>query len=55
MAKFPDIKLEYIAWRNASTLKPVAKYSPEAEQVLLIAAFVGGVRLIDNMLVNPKS
>jgi pantoate--beta-alanine ligase len=55
MAKFPDIKLEYIAWRNASTLKPVTKYNPEAEQVLLIAAFVGGVRLIDNMLVNPKS
>jgi pantoate--beta-alanine ligase len=55
MAKFPAIQLEYIAWRNASTLKPVTKYNPEAEQVLLIAAFVGGVRLIDNMLVNPKS
>jgi pantoate--beta-alanine ligase len=55
ISKFPDVKLEYIAWRNASTLKPVVKYNPETEQVVLIAAFVGGVRLIDNMLVNPKS
>jgi pantoate--beta-alanine ligase len=23
ISKFPDVKLEYIAWRNASTLKPV--------------------------------
>lgn len=49
LAKFPDIKTEYLAWRKTDTLKPFTK-QPE-KSVLLVAAWVGGVRLIDNMLV----
>lgn len=49
LAKFPDIKSEYIAWRKVDSLKSFSK-KPE-RSVLLVAAWVGGVRLIDNMLV----
>lgn len=59
LAKFPDIKTEYIAWRKADSLKGVkktrslseAEISASEPTVLLIAAWVGGVRLIDNLLV----
>jgi pantoate--beta-alanine ligase len=57
---FPEIKVEYVAIRDAKTLKPI-KWSARtpttgtssthpAQAVALIAAQIGGVRLIDNML-----
>src|SRR5690606_19521681 len=51
LTKFPDIKTEYIAWRKTDTLKPFKKYTVSEPTVLLVAAWVDGVRLIDNMLV----
>lgn len=51
LSKFPDIKTEYIAWRKTDNLKPFKKYNVSEPTVLLVAAWVEGVRLIDNILV----
>ena len=50
LAAYPDFKVEYIAIRDTMTLKPVKKFSTDTQAVALIAAWIGGVRLIDNML-----
>lgn len=51
LAKFSDIKTEYIAWRKADNLKGVKKTNTTEPTVLLIAAWVGGIRLIDNLMI----
>lgn len=43
-----DVTLEYFEIRDSQTLKPVVK--KQKSMVALVAAKVGGVRLIDNML-----
>jgi pantoate--beta-alanine ligase len=48
LAAYHDINVEYIAVRDASTLRPIHLIDQPA--VALIAAQLGGVRLIDNML-----
>lgn len=50
LASFPEFKVEYVAIRNAKTLKPVKTVSATTPLVALVAAWIGGVRLIDNML-----
>ena len=50
LAAFPEFKVEYVAIRDAKTLKPITKISATTHAVALIAARIGGVRLIDNML-----
>ena len=50
LAKFKGIETEYFEIRNAETLKP-AKDKLE-KLVALTAVKIGGVRLIDNMLLN---
>ena len=50
LAAFPEFKVEYVAIRDAKTLKPIQKISATTHAVALIAARIGGVRLIDNML-----
>jgi pantoate--beta-alanine ligase len=50
LASFPEFKVEYVAIRNAKTLKPVKTINDKAQLVALVAAWIGGVRLIDNML-----
>ena len=50
LATHQEFKVEYVAIRNAKTLKPIGKISASTEAVALIAAQIGGVRLIDNML-----
>jgi pantoate--beta-alanine ligase len=50
LAAYPDFKVEYIAIRDAKTLRPVKNLSADTSTVALIAAWIGGVRLIDNML-----
>jgi pantoate--beta-alanine ligase len=44
----PGIELEYFEIRNAATLKPVT--AKKEKMVALVAAKIGGVRLIDNMV-----
>jgi pantoate--beta-alanine ligase len=43
---------EYIALAEAGTLEPLPNYDPSRKMVALIAARLGKVRLIDNMLLN---
>lgn len=49
LSSIPGIDLEYFEIRNAETLKPVA--TKKEKMVALVAAKIGGVRLIDNMVV----
>ena len=43
---------EYVALANAETLELMDNYDPHKKQVALIAAKLGAIRLIDNMLLN---
>lgn len=45
-------KVDYVSICNAQTLAPVTVFNEEIKLVALIAAFIGGVRLIDNMPLN---
>lgn len=47
----PDLTTEYCALVKASDLEPVLNWPPE-KTVLLVAAYVGGVRLIDNVIIE---
>ena len=51
MDAFPEFEVEYIAIRNATTLKPIKILNFDTTAVALIAARIEGVRLIDNMYV----
>ncbi len=42
-------KTDYVAMANADTLQPVTDWDGQQPLVGLVAAFMGGVRLIDNM------
>jgi pantoate--beta-alanine ligase len=46
-----DIAPEYLALCDAATLGPAVQ---GRESILLVAASVGGVRLIDNIVLNPQ-
>ena len=46
----PEFVVEYFEIRNARTLKPARSKSEKL--IALVAAQIGGVRLIDNMLLN---
>jgi len=50
LKSFKEIDLEYFEIRNAETLKSVV--SKREKMVALVAAKIGGVRLIDNMLLS---
>lgn len=45
-------KIDYIEICDASTLAPLSEYKEGQKFVVLTAAFIDGVRLIDNMLLN---
>ncbi|GAB2945588.1 pantoate--beta-alanine ligase [Hymenobacter coalescens] len=55
LRQFPDIEVEYLEVADAATLQP-AWAAPSAERplVLCLAAWLGGVRLIDNVLVGRE-
>ncbi|OKL40761.1 pantoate--beta-alanine ligase [Pontibacter flavimaris] len=52
LASAKEIKLEYFEVVDPDTLQPLADVQPGQEAALCIAAYVGPVRLIDNILVN---
>ncbi|RTQ47470.1 pantoate--beta-alanine ligase [Hymenobacter gummosus] len=53
LRQFPEIELEYLEVADARTLEPAwAGPAPERQLVLCLAAWLGGVRLIDNVLVG---
>lgn len=45
-------KIDYVAIADAKTLQPVNTYDANIKTVVLIAAFIDGVRLIDNLIIN---
>ncbi|MBH8570476.1 pantoate--beta-alanine ligase [Microvirga sp. STS02] len=48
----PAITPEYVEIADAQTLQPLAEYVPGRAVVLCLAAHLGGVRLIDNVVVD---
>ena len=52
LAQEPTITPEYVEIADAQTLQPLAEYVPGRPVVLCLAAHLGGVRLIDNVVVD---
>lgn len=49
---YDGFKVDYVAFAHAETLEPVTCWNGQDPLIVLIAAFLGEVRLIDNMLLN---
>jgi len=49
---FPEIKTEYLEWVDAHTFEILAEKSKYTKPALCIAAWVEGVRLIDNLILE---
>jgi pantoate--beta-alanine ligase len=49
-AKFPEFSLEYFEASNFDTLLPIDTKIEDGKNAICIAAFLGGVRLIDNIV-----
>ncbi|MBP7478790.1 MAG: pantoate--beta-alanine ligase, partial [Chitinophagales bacterium] len=55
ISQFPNIKLEYLEIRNAEYLHMIEPgQDMKLDCVILIAAWAGDVRLIDNVLVSHR-
>lgn len=52
LAEEPAIALEYLAVVDAQTLQPLTEWQPGHPVALCLAAHLGGVRLIDNIVVS---
>jgi len=52
LSQVDELELEYFEITDSSTLQPVTEVTGHEELALCIAAYVGEVRLIDNILVN---
>jgi pantoate--beta-alanine ligase len=52
LKQFPDFNLEYLEIVHSSTLETVEREKLLSEGVICIAAHLGNVRLIDNLLIN---
>lgn len=54
LAAVPGLELEYITVADAHTLQPLADTYADRPTVVCLAAHLGGVRLIDNVVVEAK-
>ena len=45
-----NIELEYLIFADANTLKSIAEINPKNYIAVCIAAYIDGVRLIDNII-----
>jgi len=45
-------KTDYVEIANAKTLKPINEWDARTNILGLVAAYIGSVRLIDNMMLN---
>lgn len=52
LKQYESIKLEYFEIADAHTLQPLTSVAPKTTVALCLAAFVGEVRLIDNLVVS---
>jgi pantoate--beta-alanine ligase len=48
----PIMKLEYFEFCNAQNLESISKIEKHNEIIVLIAVFIGKIRLIDNVKIN---
>lgn len=46
-------KVEYLELARKSDLQIISHFKDKEDLVVLVAAFIGGIRLIDNLLINP--
>ena len=53
-AAIPDINLEYFDIVDLETLKSINRLNPEEPLALCLACYLGGVRLIDNIVIEYK-
>ena len=44
------MRLEYVEFVDASTLQPISKFQEKDKNAICIAAYIEGVRLIDNII-----
>lgn len=51
----PGIEIEYLEWVNADTMALLTDEDPAPEPAICLAAWVEGVRLIDNMIVPKRN
>jgi len=53
MLETKGFKVDYVEICEASSLSPIHEWNKNEKAVILIAAFINEIRLIDNMLVEP--
>ena len=49
-----NIKVEYLTIADGRTLQPIQKITPDSYIVALVAAWVGEVRLLDNIILTSQ-
>lgn len=54
MLNKPNIKVEYLTIADGRTLQPLESILPDSYAVALVAAWVGEVRLLDNIILTNK-
>jgi pantothenate synthetase len=50
LEKYPEIKTEYLEWVNPENMEILSSTSQQKNPAICIAAWVEGIRLIDNLL-----
>jgi pantoate--beta-alanine ligase len=51
-SEYPDFELEYVEIADAYSLEPVMRKENDKKYRVFVAAYLGGVRLIDNIALN---
>jgi pantoate--beta-alanine ligase len=51
--KLPEFNLEYFEIADFETLEPISDVKKHKSIALCVARWLGGVRLIDNLIFNP--
>ncbi|AMM50941.1 pantoate--beta-alanine ligase [Rufibacter sp. DG15C] len=54
LSNYPQLRLEYLEVIDANTLQPIEQLQEAEKAAICLAAFLGEVRLIDNVLVAKK-
>ena len=54
LKKYPEIRTEYIEVADARTLQPIKSFIPGQQVAICLAAFLGEIRLIDNIVLKIR-
>ena len=54
MLEYAGLKIDYIELANAETLERIENWNGKDKAIVLAAAYIGNVRLIDNVLINQN-